>query len=117
MTGVSTSTYIPHTKSSTSFDAYEATSLSETVPATYKALAGGTTYNNFDTNTSLMYSYTPDRASDVPSVVTGYWGAGRLNHGDFQWTFSNSSEDGNFEVIQSLQSAVRSYTPTLVGGF
>ncbi len=117
MTGVSTSTYIPHTKSSTSFDAYEATSLSETVPATYKALAGGTTYNNFDTNASLMYSYTPDRASDVPSVVTGYWGAGRLNHGDFQWTFSNSSEDGNFEVIQSLQSAVRSYTPTLVGGF
>ena len=117
MTGVSSSTYIPHTKNSTSFDAFEATSLTQTVPSSYKAVAGGTTYNNFDTNSSVMYTYTADRASDVPSIVTGYWGAGRLNHGDFQWTFNNSTEDSNYGVIDALKAAITNYTPALVGGF
>ena len=64
-----------------------------------------------------MYTYTADRASDVPSIVTGYWGAGRLNHGDFQWTFNNSTEDSNYGVIDALKAAITNYTPALVGGF
>ena len=117
MTGISSSTYIPHTQNSTSFDAFEATSLTQTVPSSYKAVAGGTSYDNFDTNSSVMYTYTADRASDVPSIVTGYWGAGRMNHGDFQWTFNNSTEDSNYEVIDALKAALTNYTPALVGGF
>jgi pectate lyase len=95
------------------FDAYEATSRNETVPSNVKAL-GGRTYDNFDTNSSLMYSYTPDAAADVPAKVVGYYGAGRLNHGDFKWTFSNS-EDTNSEVIYGLRTAINNYTSTLVG--
>ena len=87
------------------------------MPASYKAKQGGTTYDNFDTNSSLMYSYTPDSAADVPSLVTGYWGAGRLNHGDFKWSFDNSSEDDNYGVVSELKSALSSYTTELRGNF
>ncbi len=98
----------------THFDAYEATSRNETVPSNVKALSGGHTYDNFDTNSSLMYSYTPDAAADIPAKVVGYYGAGRLNHGDFKWTFSDS-EDTNSEVIAALRTAIINYTSTLVG--
>ena len=98
----------------THFDAYEATNRNETVPSSVKALSGGRTYDNFDTNSSLMYSYTPDAAADIPAKVVGYYGAGRLNHGDFKWTFSDS-EDTNANVIAALQTAIINYTSTLVG--
>ena len=98
----------------THFDAYEVTSRNQTVPSNVKALSGGSTYDNFDTNSSLMYSYTPDAAADVPAKVVGYYGAGRLNHGDFKWTFSDS-EDTNSDVISALQTAINNYTSTLVG--
>ena len=61
-----------------------------------------------------MYSYTPDAAADIPAKVVGYYGAGRLNHGDFKWTFSDS-EDTNSEVIAALRTAIINYTSTLVG--
>ena len=98
----------------THFDAYEATSRNEIVPSNVKAFGGGRTYDNFDTNSSLMYSYTPDAAADIPAKVVGYYGAGRLNHGDFKWTFSDS-EDTNSEVIAALRTAIINYTSTLVG--
>ena len=80
-------TPITHLKSNTDFDCYEATTREEKVPATYKTKVGGTTYDNFDTNSSLIYTYTPLTATDVPAKVTGYWGAGRLNKGDMHWEF------------------------------
>lgn len=56
----SSSNYTPITQkeSISSFDCYEATTRNEQVAPTYVALAGGTTYDNFDTNSSLMYNYT-----------------------------------------------------------
>ena len=39
------------------FDAYEASSRDEQVPSSVKTLQGATSYDNFDTNASLMYSY------------------------------------------------------------
>lgn len=99
----------------THFDAYEVTNRNETVPSTVKSLSGNHTYDNFDTNSSLMYSYTPDAAADVPAKVVGYYGAGRLNHGDFKWTFNNATEDTDYGVNSGLKSALQAYTSTLVG--
>lgn len=97
----------------THFDAYVAQSRDEKVPAEVKTLQGGTGYNNFDTESSF-YSYTPDAAADVPAVVTGQYGAGRCQKGDFQWTFDNATEDKNYEVISSLSNALSAYTGQLV---
>ena len=116
-TGSSASNYIPHTSNSTSFDAYEASSPTEQVPSSYKTVQGGTTYDNFDTNSSVMYSYTPDSANDIPTIIKGDWGAGRMNHGDFSWTFNNSTEDTNYSIITELKSALSSYATKLVGWF
>ena len=98
-TGTS-SYYKPITWSSnhTSFDCYEVVMREDKVPAAVVTLRGGTTYNNFDTNASLMYAYTPDEAADVPGKVTGYYGAGRLNHGDLQFAFNNSVDDRDYGV-------------------
>ena len=98
------------------FDAYEAKSRNEAVPATVKSVAGGNSYNNFDTNSSLMYDYTPDAAADIPAKVAGFYGAGRLNHGDFNWTF-DSNEDTNDKIIDDLKTAILNYKSTLVGIF
>lgn len=95
------------------FDAYVAQSRDEKVPADVKTLLGGTGYNNFDTE-SNFYSYTPDAAADVPAVVTGQYGAGRCQKGDFEWTFDNSVEDNNYDVISSLSNALAAYTGKLV---
>ena len=46
--------YVTWKQSNTDFDAYEVASPSEKVPATVVAKAGGTSYNNFDTDASKM---------------------------------------------------------------
>lgn len=109
-TGTS-SYYKPITWSSnhTSFDCYEVPMREDKVPAAVVTLKGGTTYNNFDTNASLMYAYTPDEAADVPGKVTGYYGAGRLNHGDLQFAFNNSVDDRDYGVNKSLAVLLDSY--------
>ena len=105
--GASEASAVTNTASQ-SFDAYVVTSASTQVPSSYKAVKGSTTYDNFDTNSSVMYSYTADAASNVPSIVKGTYGAGRLQHGSYQYTFS-SSEDSNYSVISALKSAVENY--------
>lgn len=110
-------TPITHLKSVADFDCYEASARNEQVPGTYKAKVGGTTYSNFDTNSSLMYSYQPIPAAEVPAKVTGYWGAGRLNKGDFHWTFGSKQEDTNYDVISALKTALQNYKSSLVGWF
>lgn len=109
--------YVTYQDNSTQFDAYEATSREEQVPASVKALKGSRTYDNFDTDPQLMYSYEPDDAMEVPMIVTGWLGAGRMNHGDFQWQFDNATEDGNDKVIADLKSALQNYQSSLVGIF
>ena len=48
--------YVTWKQSNTDFDAYEVESPSEKVPATVVAKAGGTSYNNFDTDATKMYT-------------------------------------------------------------
>lgn len=110
-------TPVTQRENATSFDCYEAGTRDEQVPSSYVALAGGTAYDNFDTNPSVMYDYTPVAAADVPAYVTGYWGAGRLNKGDFAWTFNNGTDDSDYDVNGALKAALQNYTGTLKGGF
>lgn len=108
--------YVTYQENNTEFDAYEASSRDEQVPSSVTAKVGGTTYRNFDT-ASDFYAYTPDAANDVPTVVTGQYGAGRVEHGDFQWTFNNATDDEKYDVDTNLKSAVTNYKTTLVGIF
>lgn len=107
-------TPITYSQNATSFDCYEAAERAEQVPATVKALVGGTAYNNFDTDPALIYTYTPAEATEVPAHVTGYWGAGRLNKGDFKWNFDNSTEDTGYGVNLELKTALQNYKSSLV---
>ena len=74
-----------------------------------KALNGGSTYNNFDTDTLLMYRYSPDEAASVPARVTGFYGAGRLNHGALRFKFNNAVEDSNSAPIPALEALIDAY--------
>ncbi len=99
------------------FDCYEVAARDEKVPATVKAKQGGTSYNNFDTDASIMHSYKAMAAVDVPTAVTGYYGAGRMNHGDFTWTFNNETEDTSYDINEALKTAIQNYKSSLVGVF
>lgn len=107
--------FVPYSENQTEFDAYVASSRGEQVPASVTSKKGGNKYNNFDTNSSLFYSsYVLDKAEDVPAVVAGQFGAGRVQHGDFQWTFNNSVDDAEYEVNAALKKAVSAYKTSLV---
>lgn len=108
--------YTPITQheSAASFDCYEVAARDEQVPGSVKALVGGTAYNNFDTNSTLMYTYKPAAATQVPAVVTGWTGAGRLGKGDFKWTFT-SSDDSSYAINAALSAAIDSYQSKMVG--
>lgn len=109
--------YITWKNSNTDFDAYEVDSPSETVPSSVVAKAGGTSYNNFDTDASKMYDYTPDAAVDVPAKVTGFYGAGRLNQGDIHYTFNNATDDADYGRCAGLDNVLSSYKTGLVNIF
>ncbi|MGN0319464.1 MAG: polysaccharide lyase family 1 protein, partial [Lachnospira sp.] len=99
--------------SATDFDAYLATTRDEKVPSTYKAKQGGSTYSNFDTTVDLgVDSSDIDDPKDVPSIVTA--NAGRMNGGDFKWTFDNSVDDESYALDTALKAALNSYKTTLV---
>ncbi len=111
--------YTQKATSSKGYDAYETDTREETVPDTEQTLVGGTTYNNFDTNSAVMYRYTVVPAEEVPALVTGYYGAGRLNHGDFAYTFKDNvgidDDDSAYDSV--LGGLLDNYKPTLVGFF
>ena len=111
--------YIPYAENNTSFDAYEVSEPSEQVPASVKTLVGGTSYNNFDTNSSLMYAYTADKAEDVPSIVEGFYGAGRLNHGDIDFVIPDETvvTNGHQQPWPALASILDAYTSGVVKVF
>ena len=111
--------YIPYAENNTSFDAYEVSDPSEQVPASVKTLVGGTSYNNFDTNSSLMYAYAADKAEDVPSIVEGFYGAGRLNHGDIDFVIPDETvvTNGHQQPWPALASLLDSYTSGVVKVF
>ena len=111
--------YIPYAENNTSFDAYEVSDPSEQVPASVKTLVGGTSYNNFDTNSSLMYAYAADKAEDVPSIVEGFYGAGRLNHGDIDFAIPDETvvTNGHQQPWPALASILDAYTSGVVKVF
>ncbi|MFT8348926.1 pectate lyase family protein [Clostridium saccharoperbutylacetonicum] len=92
------------------FDAYLASSRNEAVPSTYKTVSGGNTYNNFDTASS-MYSYTPDSPEAAKDKVTAY--AGRVDGGDFKWTFTDA-DDADHSINTELKDKIVNYTSDLV---
>ncbi len=96
-------------------DAYEVSSRDEKVPSSVTAKNGGSTYSNFDTTDGEFYNCTPVATEDVVATVTGQYGAGRCQKGDFSWTFDNAKEDSNCELIPELKSALQSYKSKLVG--
>ncbi len=101
------------------YDAYETATRDAQVPETEKSLSGGTPYNNFDTDATRIYTYSPDAAEKVPAIVTGYYGAGRMNHGDFTYTFpdntGNDKTDAAYDNV--LGALLDNYKSTLIGFF
>ena len=84
---------------------------------TANAYTGGSSYNN-EADAAARTSYIEnkmDAPADVPAIVRGKLGAGRTNHGDFKWTFRNSKQDENYDVIADLKTALLNYKSTLVG--
>lgn len=94
------------------FDAYVVTSRNTTVPSSVVSAYGSNTYNNFDTDASLMYSYTAQTPANAKTSVMDY--AGRINGGDFTWTFNNSVDDDSYAVNTGLKSALINYATKLV---
>lgn len=96
------------------YDAYQVDSRDEVIPESVKALKAElvktpTTYSNFDTKEGEIYACTPDDTNDVPSIVTGTYGAGRCQKGDFAWEFDNATEDTNQNLIPALKTALTNY--------
>lgn len=104
------------------YDAYLVDSRDEKIPESVKALKAElvktpTTYSNFDTSPDMIYFSTPDSPEDIPAIVTGEYGAGRCQKGDFAWTFDNATEDANKDVIPGLKTALTNYRSSLLGFF
>ena len=110
-----TSYFNQNTATTYGLDFYEVTSRDEQVPSSVTATKGGSTYSNFDTTEGEFYACTPLATEDVPAAVTGKYGAGRCQKGDFSWKFDNAVEDKNCELIPELKSAVQNYKSKLVG--
>ncbi len=94
------------------FDAYTAENREEKVPENVSALKGGSVYNNFDTDKSVIYDYNVQTAEEAKDTVVKE--AGRRNGGDFKYAFDNAVQDTNSAVIPELQNAVKNYESKLI---
>ena len=89
----------------TQFDAYLAKSRDEAVPSSVKALQGGKTFDNSNVDAYIL-SIPVEEPADAKAKVEKY--AGRT--GDhFEFTFNNSVEDKNYEIIPELESKIKTY--------
>ena len=100
---------VTYQEDATGFDFYEASSRDEVIDCS--ALKGGSTYSNFDTAADF-YKYSVQSAEDAKDTVVKY--AGRMNGGDFKWTFDNSVDDESYAVNEPLKAKLMSYKTTLV---
>ena len=98
--------------STVEFDAIVTATKDEVIPNTITSKSGGNTYNNFDTNGSFWYTYTVDTPENARTKVMNL--AGRLNGGDFSWTFNNSVDDASSTVNTALKAALVGYKTNLV---
>ena len=104
---------VSYQQNKTHFDCYLAGSRDEKVPSSVVTLKGGTAYNNFDT-ASNMYSYNVQTAEQAMQTVKEF--AGRVQGGDFKWTFTDADND-SYDVNSALKSALMSYKGKLVQTF
>lgn len=104
-------------QSTGAWDAVLVDDRSAAVTAT--AFTGGTAYNS-EADEKARTTYVEnkmDAPEDVKAIIKGSLGAGRLQHGDFKWSFNNSLQDENYGVISELKTALQNYKSTLVGFF
>lgn len=95
-------------------DCYEVDARNEKIPTSVKTRSGAHSYDNFDTilgDAGLGLTKLPTDPDTAKEDVIQY--AGRINGGDFKWTFDNASEDANYEVITALKNAIMSYSGSL----
>ena len=90
------------------FDAYLAQTRDEQVPATVVCKQGGTSYDNFDTDASLMPVITPDAPEDVPAIVKSEFGAGRMLHSDVDFSLEGAS-DSSSDINEQLSAFIKNY--------
>lgn len=108
--------YYDAVKNPVHFDAYLAKTRNEKVPADVKTKSGGNTYDNFDTNTSILPEFTPDDPNDIPAIVTGAYGAGRMFHSDIEFSLANF-DPANYEISTELSNLIVGYKSSLQGIF
>ena len=80
------------------------------VPSTVVTVSGGTGYNNFDT-ANTMYDYNVQSAEDARDNVMAW--AGRVQGGDFKWTFTDA-DNSSYAVDAELKKAIVNYTGKVV---
>ena len=97
-------------QNATSFDAYLASTRDERIPDSIRAVAGGTAYDNFDTTIDLGVKLL-ESPEDALNTVKTY--SGRLNGGDFKWTFT-AEDDTRYDVNKELKAAVTNYHNTQI---
>ena len=63
-----------------------------------------------------MYSHTADNAVDVPSIIEGFYGAGRLNHGDIKFDIPDETvvTSGHQQPLPALANILDSYESGVV---
>lgn len=105
--GAETSAASQGINTSADFDAYVVASRDEKVPASVKSFDGSNTYNNFDTDNSVMYKYAVEEPAAARETVIK--NAGRLQGGDFKWTFDNAVDDTAYSVNKELKAALVAY--------
>ncbi len=105
--GAETSAASQGINTSADFDAYVVASRDEKVPSSVKSYDGGNTYNNFDTDNSVMYKYAVEEPAAARETVIK--NAGRLQGGDFKWKFDNAVDDTAYSVNKELKAALVAY--------
>ena len=95
------------------WDAVLVDNRADAVTAT--AFTGGTSYNSAADNAARTQyiENKMDDPEDIPTIVRGSLGAGRMEHGDFTWTFNNSLQDENYDVISDMKSTLVNYESTV----
>ena len=93
------------------FDAYVVTSKSQSIPSSVTSAYGTNKYNNFELNTSIMYSYSAETPEVAKDKVTQF--GGRMNGGDLQFAFNNAVDDESYAVNTALKAKLTSYKTKL----
>ena len=94
------------------YDAYVAIDRDETLDSSIRSYRGNNPYNNFDTDPDILMDYAVDSPAEARDKVVLY--AGRVNGGDFVWTFNNAIDDNDYNVNENLAEKLSNYQTSLV---